>query len=370
VKKQVGKGNRSAQAGTVAPGAYEASLTLALSRRERGFQENIRHVYRAFVRPGKGLVPLRGGKQTDKKNRRMTMQWEEMTAPELEAAARKPGVCIFSMGVVEQHAAHLPLGTDYLLAHRLACLAAEREKVVVFPPWYLGQIYEARCFPGVVTVSMPLLLQLLEEIFDEIARNGFRKIVLVNGHGGNRSLLPLLAQCTLAKERAYTLYVLNNWVTPERKKEWDTIVETKQHGHACECETSLMLACYPELVKMERVPAKPWAPLGRLSHLPGNFSGISWYSRNPEHYAGDARPATAEKGKRLAGLIVDTIAEFLAAVKADKVAPALEKEFYERVRKVGKGKNPRRRSKVQGLRSKAEGRGRNKNTLVEGKRPR
>jgi creatinine amidohydrolase len=271
------------------------------------------------------------------------MQWEQLTAPDLAAAARETGVCVFAMGVVEQHAKHLPLGTDYLIAHRIATLAAEREPAVVFPPWYLGQIFEAQCFPGVVTAQIPLLLELLQDVFGEIARNGFPKIVLFNGHGGNRYLAPLVAQCTLARRNPYSLYFLEKWVTPERKKRWDAICETTEHGHACECETSMSLAIHPELVKMDAVPANPSRALRRLKNVPGNYSGISWYSHYPEHYAGDARTATAEKGRRLMRLIVDTLAEFIAAVKADRVAPALEKEFFERAGRLWGGKPRRRR---------------------------
>jgi creatinine amidohydrolase len=272
------------------------------------------------------------------------MQWEQLTAPDIAAAARETGVCVFAMGVVEQHAKHLPLGTDYLVAHRMACLAAEKEKAVVFPPWYLGQIFEAQCFPGVVTVAMPLLLELLEGVFDEIARNGFGKIVLFNGHGGNRYLAPLVAQCTLSKENPYSLYFLEKWVTPPRQKEWDAICETTEHGHACECETSISLACHPELVKMDAVPKRPSTALKRLGKVRGSFTGVTWYSNYPDHYAGDARVATAEKGRRLLRLVVDTLAEFIAAVKADRVAPALQKEFFEHARGVS-AKKPRRRRK-------------------------
>ena len=81
---------------------------------------------------------------------------------------------------------------------------------------------------------------------------------------------------------------------------------------------------------MERVPAEPALPLERLSGVPGNFSGISWYANHPEHYAGDARTASADKGRRLQQLQIDQLAEFIAAVKADEVAPALEAEFFGR----------------------------------------
>lgn len=257
------------------------------------------------------------------------MQWEQLTSDDFRTAVEQTGVCLLALGVLERHSTHLPLGTDMLNAHRIACLAAEREPAVVFPPWFFGQIYEARCFPGTVTLEPKLLLALLESVLDEIGRNGFRKIVFVNGHGGNTHLLAFLAQCSLWAQKPYTVYVPQG-LSPARREAWEAITESEYHGHACECETSVTLANYPELVHMERVPLEPALPLGRLSGIPGNFSGISWYANHPEHYAGDARTASAEKGLRLRELQVEQLVEFIAAVKADEVAPMLEAEFFAR----------------------------------------
>ena len=85
---------------------------------------------------------------------------------------------------------------------------------------------------------------------------------------------------------------------------------------------------------MDRVPAQPADPLNRLAHLPTNQSGIYWYSDFPDHYAGDARPASVEKGLKLRQLLVDALAEFIAAVKADTAVQALEREFFERVEEL------------------------------------
>ncbi len=262
------------------------------------------------------------------------MQWENLTSDEFAAAVRDTGVCIIAMGVVERHATHLPLGTDYLSGHAVANLAAEKEPAVVFPPFYFGQIYEARCFPGTLTIKPTLLMELVQGVLDEIGRNGFRKIILHNAHGGNNHLLPFLAQASLWEEKPYALYFYSDWLKGRRQRQWDATLETKNHEHACECETSISLANHPELVKMERVPAEPAEPLNRLSQVPGNFSGISWYSNYPDHYAGDARPASAEKGRALQQLQVDGFVEFIAAVKADTVAPALNREFFQRVRNL------------------------------------
>ena len=261
------------------------------------------------------------------------MQWENLTAPAFERAVAETGVCVVAMGVLERHSEHLPLGTDYLNAHKTACMAAEREPALVFPPFYFGQIYEARCFPGALTVPPRLLLELLQSVLDEIGRNGLRKIILHNGHGGNGALLPFLAQCSLWEQKPYHVYVPAR-LTPERKTEWDALLETPVHGHACECETSITLTNHPDLVQMDQVPEAPGDPMGRLAHMPDGFTAVNWYSNYPEHYAGDARTASADKGRKLRQLQVDTLAEYIAAVKADEVVPALTAEFFERARAV------------------------------------
>jgi creatinine amidohydrolase len=263
------------------------------------------------------------------------MQWEQLTAPDFAAAVYQTGVCILATGVLERHSEHLPLGTDFLNGHKLACLAAEKEPAVVFPPFYFGQIYEARCFPGALTLKPTLLIELIRGVLDEIARNGFKKIIISNAHGGNNALLPFLAQCTLWEEKPYALYLHTGELSAERQKQWQALLETPLHGHACECETSITLANHPELVKMDKVPVEPGDPYKRLRDLsPMNYSGISWYSDYPDHYAGDARTASAEKGRALRQISVDALAEFISAVKADQVVPVLNKEFFTRERQL------------------------------------
>ena len=263
------------------------------------------------------------------------MQWENLTAPDFEKAVHDTGVCLIAFGVVERHSDHLPLGTDFLNGHKLAVLAAEQEPAVVFPPFYFGQIFEARCFPGALTLKPTLLIELIQSVFDEIGRNGFKKIVMVNAHGGNAHLLPFLAQASLWEQKPYSLYLFQHEQDEEEARKWSETMETTLHGHACECETSISLANHPELVKMERVPPEGEGyPQGRMSHLKDNYSGIWWYANYPEHYAGDARSASAEKGRILRQMEVDALAKFIKAVKADTVIPSLEKEFFERTAKL------------------------------------
>jgi creatinine amidohydrolase len=264
------------------------------------------------------------------------MRWEELTEPEFSKALKTTrGVCLLPIGCMERHGDHLPLGTDLYIAEAIACRAAQKEPAVVFPPYMFAQINEARCFPGTVALSPALLLELFTAVCDEIARNGFKKIVVVNCHGGNICLLNYFLLSILHSRKDYAVFYPSQLDGP-RKKKWDQILKTAYHGHACECETSMMLASHPQFVKMKALKGKKAPPLGRLAHLPpGNVMGW-WYADHPEHYGGDATPAAADTGRQLLQLRVDSTAEYLAAVKKDTVAQKLLKEFYDRCDAVGK----------------------------------
>jgi creatinine amidohydrolase len=262
------------------------------------------------------------------------MRWELLTSPQIGRAAQDPGLCVLTLGVLERHSDHLPLGTDYLTAHHIACLAAEREPAVIFPPFYFGQIYEARCFPGAVTLKPTLLLELLQGVLDEIGRNGFGKIVISNWHGGNNALDGFLVQCALWEQKPYTLYLAPWGLSGERAARGSQLLPPGSTGHACAMETSLMMAIAPEAVDAAAMPDHAAPPLGRLSHLGRGSTAVSWYANYPEHYAGDARLATPEIGRELTELHAAELAAFIAAVKADTVALALQAEFFQRERGI------------------------------------
>jgi creatinine amidohydrolase len=256
------------------------------------------------------------------------MNWENLTSIDFEKAVRETGVCIIAFGVLERHGDHLPLGTDFLNGHKIATAAAELEKAVVFPPFYFGQIYEARCFPGTIAIKPTLLLELIQGVLDEVGRNGFKKIILFNAHGGNDFLLKFLAQCQLWKELPYQVYLYLGDPSAEYDKHFKDICETKLHGHACECETSISLYHHPELVRMENLSPETAYPEKKLAHISNLFTGLSWYSNYPHHYVGNANCATAEKGKELAEMEVRSFARFIEAVKKDEVLPELSRQFH------------------------------------------
>src|SRR5437588_910633 len=139
---------------------------------------------------------------------KLSAKWEELTAADFrEAIQLSKGTCLLPFGILEKHGPHLPLGTDLLNVRYVSLQAASQEYAVVFPEYYFGQIFEAKHEPGTIAYSMDLQLHLLQETADEMARNGCKKIVIVNGHGGNNSLLPFFAQSQMASPRDYVVYV-------------------------------------------------------------------------------------------------------------------------------------------------------------------
>src|SRR5690348_8746976 len=140
---------------------------------------------------------------------RLSVHWEELTAADFrDAITRAQGTCLLPIGIMEKHGPHLPLGNDLLNVRYAALHAADQEYAVVFPEYYFGQIFEAKHQPGTVAYSARLQLELLQETTAEMARNGCQKIIIVNGHGGNNSLLPYFAQTQLDTPHDYVVYVL------------------------------------------------------------------------------------------------------------------------------------------------------------------
>ena len=138
----------------------------------------------------------------------LPVKWEELTAPDfVKAVEKSAGTCVIPLGILEKHGPHLPLGTDLISVRETALRAAEKEFTIIFPPFYFGQIYEARQQPGTVAYSPQTVLTVLQETCDELHRNGIEKIILVNGHGGNSSLLPYFCQIQLEKQKEYAVYL-------------------------------------------------------------------------------------------------------------------------------------------------------------------
>ncbi len=259
---------------------------------------------------------------------KLSAHWEELTAADFRTAIQQSqGTCLLPFGILEKHGPHLPLGTDLLDVRYAALHAAEQEYAVVFPEYYFGQIFEARHEPGTIAYSPQLQLQLLQETTDEMARNGCKKVIIVNGHGGNEHLLPYFAQSQLEKPHDYVVYVLGLVETPPGGPKARS---TGPDWHAGEAETSSMLIARPDLVHLDRARSESGADQGRVK-LPDNvYTGIWWYARFPNHYSGDGSLASRELGQFKMNAWIDGIVKATRAVKADQESLKLQNEFFEK----------------------------------------
>jgi len=268
-----------------------------------------------------GTTPARG-------QSKLSVKWEELTAGDFRAAIQQAkGTCLLPFGILEKHGPHLPLGTDLLNVRFAALHAAEQEFAVVFPEYYFGQIFEAKHQPGTVAYSMELQLKLLQETTDEMARNGCKKVVIVNGHGGNEHLLPFFAQAQMASPKDYVVYVLDG----ERNRPGGPAKKsTGVDYHAGENETSNTLYTHPELTHIDRAGRESGADQKRQNLPDFLYTGIWWYARFPNHYSGEGSVAAKELGEWNVEGWISTVVEAIRAVKADDASLKIQNEFYEK----------------------------------------
>ncbi len=259
----------------------------------------------------------------------LSVHWEELTAADFRTAIQQSqGTCLLPFGILEKHGEHLPLGTDLLKVRYAALHAAEQEYAVVFPEYYFGQIFEAQHEPGTIAYSTHLQLELLQETTDEMARNGCKKVIIVNGHGGNENLLPFFAQTQLEMPHDYVVYVLPILGAPEGGPPKKTSVDM----HAGESETSKMLIARPDLVHLDRANQESGADQARLKLPDELYTAIWWYARFPNHYAGDGSAATRERGQFEMDDWNQAIIRAIRAVKADQTSLRLQNEFFEKAK--------------------------------------
>lgn len=269
----------------------------------------------------------------------LPVKWEELTFVDFATAIQKSqGTCVLPLGILESHGPHLPIGTDLFNVRHAVFLATQQEYAIVFPEFYVGQIFEARYQPGAIAYSVPLQLQLLRETTDEMARNGCKKIFIVNGHGGNNLLAHYFAQTQLSEARDYVIYEQNVATSRIYETPGRPATNEKTVHHAGFTETSWTMASRPDLVRQERVGTLSGEQLNRLNLPPGVYTAIEAYARFPNHYEGDAAGANKKLGEFDLNVFADSIVTALRAIKADQVSLKLQTEFNEKVRQVGTGR--------------------------------
>ena len=248
------------------------------------------------------------------------MLWENLREEEFEdVLERSHRVCAMAIGCVEKHGQHLPLGTDIFKGGKILELAAEQEEVCVFPRMYFGDVQgwrmkdPAQGFPyGYIALSGELLLHMLREFCDEMARNGFRRILIFSSHGGNTALLGHFLRELKGLKKNYEVFTFyNKLVMPkdilevisERGREafpaltdedirtlQDFVAAGKFDGHAGFGESAMLMGTYPELIHLDRCEAES----GMSRHICDPLIdlnvqwGGTWSTDHPNSYDGHA----------------------------------------------------------------------------------
>ena len=267
------------------------------------------------------------------------MRWNEMTAQEIvEARDICGGVCIVPMGCIERHGSHLPVGIDYMKAWHFADRAAELEPVMVFPGWYLGSLSDCTFAPGTIAFPLDLCVEALEQLCAEISRNGYKKILLLNSHGGNVAMINYFLQKFCEKDRDYmvyfpeSFYIGKNGSAAMKKLAEET---DSNNGHGGGYETAVSLHLFPHCVKMDAILPREVSISGKRCEKmleAGLKVPAWWFAAHPHHYAGYGKDATAEYGKEICDAFAQDIAGYVRAIKADDTTLEIYREFRKKTR--------------------------------------
>jgi creatinine amidohydrolase len=261
----------------------------------------------------------------------LPVKMEDLTSPKFaKAVDLAGGVCIIPLGIIEKHGPHLPLGTDLYESREIALTAAGKEYAVVFPPYFVGQIFEAKHQPGALAYSTELMWKMLEETCTELSRNGLKKIILLNGHGGSNSFLQYFCQAQLAKRQDYVVIMFRPGNDPVNATEINSLKKAKLDGHAGEEETSMMYYINPALVDHEALKNESGLDQDRLSKLPYGYTGIWWYAKYPNHFASDNNTPNKRLGELLISGNAGQLAELIKFLKRDNTIQQLQEEFFKR----------------------------------------
>jgi creatinine amidohydrolase len=238
-----------------------------------------------------------------------------MTRPELDALDRDRTVVVLPLGSVEQHGPHLGLGTDSLLSAAVAMGAIDRARgdppgVVLPPPWY-GYSPHHMSFPGTVTLRAETFLNLVQDIADSVLTHGFRRLLLLNGHGGNAGIMDV-ALSEIGRRwrgRARIAGATYFQLVGHRQAEFRESAAGGT-GHACELETSLMLHLVPEAAHPERARAcypQTGSPFRQTDLFGVSLARgyIDFRDLSPTGTFGDPTLASAEKGARIFAICVE-----------------------------------------------------------------
>ena len=236
-----------------------------------------------------------------------------LTWDEIESMENKENVVIIQpVGAIEQHGLHLPIIVDSAISMGVLGKALEKLEAEIpaysLPCLYYGKSNEHCQFPGTIILSATTLLSVIKEMAQSIYKAGFRKLVLMNSHGGQPQIMEIAARDIHEQHQDFSIFPLFTWRVPNIANKLLTEKELELGIHAGDAETSIMLSLLPEQVNMEKaVKEYPQGlPEDSLLSMEGKLP-FAWLTGelSKSGVLGDATIATKEKGDRLLSSLSD-----------------------------------------------------------------
>ena len=242
-------------------------------------------------------------------------EWRKLRADQLRDLAKQDAIVILPVASLEQHGPHLPVEVDSMLGETVAARTAEKvaargQAVVVLPVLWTGLSEHHMSFGGTVTLDNATFAPLVEGVVRSVLRHGFRRIVLLNAHGGNENALRAITD-DLTPKLGVPIVQFTYWYAAAVAIA--KILET-QGGlqHACEAETSMMMAVRPDLVAEDRIPLAKSNAKATRGYGGGAFIAGARSAAGPRSgVIGNPEAATPEKGERLFDAISSAVADKL-----------------------------------------------------------
>lgn len=253
----------------------------------------------------------------------MIAKWENLTRDEIKDIDKEKAIVFLPTAATEQHGAHLPVGTDSIILSTLIDKFIKKEtfqqgSLIFAPQLSIGKSNEHMGFAGTLTFGTQTYYSMLHDIAKAISRSGFKKLVLLNSHGGNTDMLNLISR-DLRIDFDLEVFVFDWWFTPFWNKGLEGLKESGTYGvfHACELETSLMLYARPDLVHMELAVDEEPAECLRDNDFVTVFGpyNAGWKTSDISKSGVIGAPtyATSEKGKRLFDYAVKELKDIISA---------------------------------------------------------
>ncbi|PKM81406.1 MAG: creatininase [Firmicutes bacterium HGW-Firmicutes-14] len=265
----------------------------------------------------------------------------EMTWPEVKQVISEGRAAVVPVAVIEEHGHHLPIDTDLVLAYEVCIRAGKKipEEMVVIPPVNHGYSPHQMDFPGVISISGETFVRYVADICRSLAHQGFKKIILLNGHGSNICYLQAAARAVMLDYPDVMCALISHWDFQPVIELAGQIRDSENPGginHACELETSMYLAIKEDLVQMDKAVRDMnkfetskyfWLDLvGKGEGRPVSMIPY-WSSISETGVLGDPTTASREKGEKLLAAAVEGLIEFIRIFKTRELNPRINHHF-------------------------------------------